>query len=360
MKSLIWLVIAVLAGAAPARAEPAGMDPVARYIEDYARQHDFHGVVAIARDGKRTYEKSFGWANLAFKVPSTVETRYKIASITKLFTSTLILRLRDRGKLDLDKTIRAYLPEYAGPAADKVTVHQLLDHTSGIENLDKVKSAAEAIRDGLPVYQAPWTTDQLLAKFCAGPLVHPPGSTFDYNNADYIILGKIIERGYGKPYEQVVKEQILEPLHMANTGMAHASEVIPLLADTYFMAENQKLRPDLPVYPENWYAAGGLYSSADDLLAFATALFGNKLISAAALARMIKPGLDDYGYGAWTYDATIAGKKYHLVKRPGQIMGAQGQLYHFMAPDLTVVILSNVGNTDLDEFVAQIGKRLVP
>ena len=355
MKWLIWLVALVSVGEAPARAEP-----VEEFVEAYAKQHEFHGVVAIGRGGKRTYAKGFGWANLAFKVPSTVEGKYKIASITKLFTSTLILQLRDRGKLGLDKTIKVYLPSYAGPAGDKVTVQELLDHTSGIDNMDKVKSAAEAIRDGLPAYQTPWTTDQLLAKFCSGPLVHAPGTKFDYNNADYVILGKIIEQVYGKPYEQVVKEQILDPLHMVDTGMAHADVVIPGLADTYFMTEDHRLMPDLPVYPEYWYAAGGMYSTAQDLLTFANALFSNKLISAASLALMIKPGLDDYGFGAWTYDATIGGKKYHIVKRPGQIMGAQGQFYHFMAPDLTIIILSNVGNTDLDELVAQIGKRSVP
>jgi len=133
----------------------------------------------------------------------------------------------DRGELDLQKPIKTYLPGYTGPAGGTVTLHQLLNHTSGIDNIDKVKSAAEALRNGLPVYQTPYTSDQLLAKFCTGPLVHPPGTAFDYNNADYII-----------------------------------------------------------------------------------------------------------------------------VKRPAQIMGAQGQLYHVMAPDITIVILSNVGNTDLDEFVA--------
>jgi D-alanyl-D-alanine carboxypeptidase len=76
-------------------------------------------------------------------------------------------------------------------------------------------------------------------------------------------------------------------------------------------------------------------------------------------SRTIKPGLDDYGDGVWSYDTKINGRTYHVVKRPGRIMGAQGELYHFMAPDLTVVILANTGTTDLDEFVAQIGKRTV-
>jgi D-alanyl-D-alanine carboxypeptidase len=348
--ALLWL------RSSPVEADPAAMES---YIAEYAKQHDFHGTIAVARQGKVAYARSFGLANLAFKVPSTVDTRYKVASITKLFTSTLILQLRDRGQLDLQKPIRTYLPGYAGPAGDKVTLHQLLNHTSGIDNMDKVKTAAEAISSGLPAYQTPFTSDQLLTKFCSGPLVHTPGSTFDYNNADYVILGKIIEQRYGKPYEQVLKEQILDPLHLSSTGLLYHRDIIASLADTYFLDESKQLESDLPMYPENWYAAGGMYSTVFDLLTFADALFGNKLISATSLAMLIKPGLDDYGYGTWTYDATIAGKKYRIVKRPGRIAGAQGQLYHVIAPDITIVILSNVGNTDLDEFVAQIGKRAV-
>jgi len=369
MKSVFWLLAAALAWIPPAlaTAEPAPRAAVTappaameEFIADYAKQHDFHGTIAVARHGKRTYARSFGLANLAFQVPNTVDTRYKIASITKLFTAVLILQLRDRGELDLQQPIKRYLPGYTGPAGDRVTVHQLLNHTSGIDNLDKVKSAAEGIRDGLPVYQAPWTTDQLVAKFCSGPLVHPPGSTFDYNNGEYLLLGKIIEQRTGKPYEQALQEQILDPLHLVGTGVLHSRDIIPALADTYFLDDDRRLMRDLPVYPENWYAAGAVYSTADDLLAFASALFSGKLVSAASLALLIKPGLDDYGYGVWTYDSTIAGKRYHIVKRPGQIMGARGQLYQIMAPELTIVILSNVGNTDLDDFVAQIGKRAVP
>jgi D-alanyl-D-alanine carboxypeptidase len=353
---LLLLAAALSLSSPSARAAPAKTE---RYIAEYTRQHDFHGAIAIARQGKVVYARSFGLANLAFKVPSTIETRYKIASITKLFTAALILQLRDRGELDLQKPIETYLPDYTGPAGGTVTLHQLLNHTSGIDNIDKVKSAAEALRNGLPVYQTPYTSDQLLAKFCTGPLVHPPGTAFDYNNADYIILGKIIEQRHGKPYDQILNEQILGPLHLTNTGLLHQRDVIANLADTYFLDDHKQLTPDLPVYPENWFAAGAMYSTVKDLASFATALFGNQLISAASLAMLIEPGLDDYGYGAWTYDTTIQDRKYHIVKRPGQIMGAQGQLYHVMVPDITIVILSNVGNTDLDEFVAQIARRAV-
>jgi CubicO group peptidase (beta-lactamase class C family) len=111
------------------------------------------------------------------------------------------------------------------------------------------------------------------------------------------------------------------------------------------------------VYPENWYAAGAMYSTVHDLQKFSNALFGGKLVSKESLALMITPGLDDYGYGVWSYERKIDGRPHRVVKRPGRIMGAQGQLYHLVDDGVTVVILSNIGNTDLDELVAAIAKK---
>lgn len=359
MKSWLYVCALVAGLSSAARAAPP-VEPVDVFIERYAKDHDFNGVVLVARGAKPTYMRAFGLANLAFQVANTVDTRFKIASITKAFTAALVLQLRDQGKLDLDKTIGAYLPGYTGPARDKATLHQLLDHTSGLDNFDKVKSADDAVKHGIPSYQLPHTVDELITSYCSGPLVHKPGSTFDYNNGEYILLGKIIEQVTGQPFEQVLQQRILAPLHMASSGLARQDQIIPNLAETYFKRDGKTLGPDLPAYPENWYAAGAMYSTAHDLLAFAQGLFGGKLVSAASLALMLKPGLDDYGYGVWTYDAKIRGATYHIIKRPGQIMGAQTQLYHFMSPDITVILLSNTGTTDLDEMVAEIGKRSVP
>jgi len=210
------------------------------------------------------------------------------------------------------------------------------------------------------VYQTPSTSDQLLARFCSGKLVAVPGKVFDYNNGDYIVLGKIIERLYGKTYEQILADRILRPLKLENTGMLHQGDILKGLADTYFFRDDLKsLVHDLPVYPENWYAAGGMYSTVDDLLTFSNALFGGSLLSKESIVLLTKAGLDDYGCGLWSYETTINGKKHRVVKRPGQIMGAQTQLYRLLDDDVTIIILSNTGTTDLDVFVAEIGKRAV-
>lgn len=338
----------------------AAMNPApASFIAQYAKQHDFNGTILIAERGRTTYQRSFGLANIAFAVPNTNATKFKVASITKAFTAVLILQLQEQRRIDLNQTIGTYLPDYAGEGRDRVTIHQLLNHTSGIDNMDKVTSMADALANGLPPYQAPYTSEQILAKFASGKLVHAPGTAFDYNNADYVILGKIIERVYGKPYDIVLKERILAPLGLVNTGMTQQHVIIKGLAESYFYRDDIKsLVPDFPVYPQNWFSAGALYSTAPDILRFSNGLFDGKLLRPDSLALMMKPGIDDYGYGVWSYEAKVAGNTRRIIKRPGQIMGTQTQLYRYVEDGVTIIILGNAGTANLDEFVTRIGKMM--
>lgn len=329
-------------------------------VTAFVREHNFNGSIAIEKNGKLTYAKSFGLADISHRVANTNQTKYKIASITKAFTSVLILQLHEEGKIDLHAPIKKYLPDYAGEATDKVTIHQLLNHTSGLPNFDTVKSIEAAIAGGLPAYQAPHSTDQLVTRFCSGALINVPGKVFDYNNADYILLGKIVERAYGKKFEVVLKERILQPLKMNSTGMLFQRDIVRNLASNYFFRDDIKaLVNDFPVYPENWYAAGAMYSTTQDVLIFANALFTQKLMKKETLVLMTSPGLDDYGYGVWSFETNIGGKKYKVVKRPGRIMGAQSQLYRLVDQGVTIVILSNASTGDLDELVSQIGKAVI-
>jgi D-alanyl-D-alanine carboxypeptidase len=339
-----------------------GQSPsINNFIDSFAKKNNFNGTILIQKKSGISYQKSFGLANYQFKIPNKIETKYKIASITKLFTSVLIMQLYENGKIDVNKTIKNYLPDYKGAGADKVTIHQLLNHTSGMVNIDTVKSMESALKNGLPVYQKPSTTEELLNNYCSDTLVNEPGKVFDYNNAEYIILGKIIENLYNKTYKQVVKENILQPLKMKNSGLLYQQNIIDGLADTYFYRDDiSKLVPDLPAYIENWYSAGSMYSTTNDLLKFSNALFGLKLLRQESLNKMFTSGLDEYGYGVWVYeDYEINNKKYKIIKRPGQIMGAQSMLFHILGNGSTIIILSNTGTTSLDDFAAELAKQLV-
>jgi len=329
-------------------------------IRGYDREHNFNGTILIQHKNKRIYQRSFGIADRAFNIPVNNDTKFKIASITKVFTAVLILQLYEQGKLDLHATIKAYLPGYTGEGAERVTIHNLLNHTSGIQNFDTIKSYEEAVKNGIEVYQLPHTTADLLTKYCSGKLVHEVGKVFDYNNADYIILGKIIEKITAKTYEETLKERILDPLGMTQSGMLYQQNVVRNLANTYWKTgETKPLINDLPVYIENWYSAGGMYSTTADLLKFSNALFGYKLLKPDTLRLMLKSGLDDYGYGLWAATVDIKGKPHRIAHRPGSIMGANTVLLRFLDDDLTIIILSNTNATNIDAFSFLIGRAII-
>jgi CubicO group peptidase (beta-lactamase class C family) len=325
------------------------------FIQSYAKEHQFNGTVLVQKDSTVLYNKSFGVADRRFNVPVNNETVYKVASITKAFTAVLILQMFDNNKLELSRTINNYLPDYKGEAGSKVTIHQLLNHTSGMRQIDTISSLDNAFKYGLGYLQKPITTEQLLHLFEKDSLVNKPGEKWEYNNYEYIVLGKIIEKLYNKTYEEVLKEKILNPLKMENTGLIEEKNIIKNLASTYFTRKEPNiLFNDIPVFIENWYAAGAMYSSPKDLLKFSNALFNLKLIKKESLNLMLTPGLEEYGYGVW-----IKGNESNKrMERYGRIMGANAVWMEFINEKITIIILSNTNLTDLGEFALGIHTKL--
>jgi CubicO group peptidase (beta-lactamase class C family) len=332
-------------------AQKKGMES---FIQSYTHEHQFNGSILVQKDSSVIYRQSFGLADRRLDVPITKESVYKVASITKAFTSVLILQLYDNGKLELNETINKYLPDFKGEAGSKVTIHQLLNHTSGMRQIDTISSLENAFKYGLGYLQKPLTSKQLFHSFEKDSLVNEPGKKWDYNNYEYIVLGKIIEKLYNKTYEEVLKEKILDPLRMANSGMIKDKHIIKNLSSTYFTEiNNKKLVNDIPVYMENWYAAGAMYSSPDDLLKFSNALFNLKLIKRETLDLMLTPGLEEYGYGVWIRGNGTDKR----MERYGRIMGANTVWMEFLNEKITIIILSNTDLTDLGEFALGIRKK---
>lgn len=353
----VFLLALGWAAAPPAAARPAAPEPE---VASYARTHAFSGTILIARRGKILYGRSFGEAERSFGIPVAGDTAFRVGSITKLFTAVLTLQLVEQGKLDLRKPVRAYLPDFPGEGAERITLHHLLNHTSGLAQMDAIPSYQHAFENGLELYQRPLSPKAMLERCCHGKPARPPGAGFDYNNADYLLLGLILERVSGEPYERLLARQILEPAGMRDTGMARWDAIPPRLARTYFFRDDHRaLISDMPVYWENWWAAGGAVSSAPDLLKFAEALYGGRLIGPRMLDLMLAPGLDDYGYGLWSYSFKRSGRIYRVAKRPGSIMGANAVLYRLLDEGTTIILLANTNRTDLDAFAQHIADKLV-
>lgn len=325
-------------------------------ITDYIKSHHFNGTILVQQNSKKIYHQSSGFANFQFNVPNTNNTKYKIASITKLFTAVLIMQLAEQGKIDLNQSIKSYLPDYKGEGAEKVKIFNLLTATSGIESNEK-----DVKGDEIPaMYAKPYNTNELLNIFCSGKLENEPGKVWNYNNADYVILGKIIEAVCHKSYEDVLKDKILEPLRMTNTGMFSMTKVIKDLANVYEVNDSTKtIENTPPIYTENYYAAGGLYSTADDLLKFANAFYQGHLVNRSSLESIIHPYLATYGFGIWVYDMKIGSQTIRVAERQGAIWGTKTRLLHILNKDITIILLTNAQTANIDELQEKIISELL-
>jgi D-alanyl-D-alanine carboxypeptidase len=329
-------------------------------ISAYAAAHDFSGTILVRRGGQDEFEQSYGLANRALAVPAKNDTLYRIASVTKLFTSVIVMQLVDEGRIDLDKPVSHYLPTYGRNGAGDIPIRNLLNHTSGLANIDTITSYQEAVTQGMPVYQLPHTPQQLLEQYASGPPVRAPGAAFDYNNADYIVLGEIVEAVTGKSFEATLAQRLIEPLGLHHTGMMAQPRILPGLADTYFRPDDASaFRNDLPVYWENWYAAAGMYSTVRDLAQFADALYGRRLMSQNALEQMLTPGLDGYGFGLWAWEIEVTGRRYRTAERFGSSMGANAVVFRVHDAGLTVIILANSNATDMRDFAVFIANQTI-
>ncbi|MEM7263312.1 MAG: serine hydrolase [Planctomycetota bacterium] len=267
-------------------------------IEERLRQHhelgQFSGAALIADAGKVIYRGAFGLANSDWGIPNEPDTKFRLASITKQFTAMLILRLVDAGKIELEAPIRRYLPDYPAEAGHRVTVHHLLNHTSGIPSYTNLPGFMT--RDSFHHYPA----NEFIAKFCSGPLEFDPGSQFRYNNSGYYLLGAIAASVTGSTYREAMREYVLEPLGLADTGYGNPSAVIEKRATGYDELLGRR-RVARWLDMTSAHSAGALYSTVDDLWKWAEAIRSQRLLAGFLKERMLTPGLGRYGYG-WSID----------------------------------------------------------
>ncbi|GAB2836464.1 serine hydrolase domain-containing protein [Ferruginibacter profundus] len=320
-------------------------------VNQYAATKNFSGSVLVAENGKISYKQYVGLADRQNNLPVTTRSKFKICSITKTFTAVLILQLMEEGKIGLNKTIATYFPGYTGEARDKVTIHHLLTYSSGIENIDQSSETMYALQ--MPV-------DTIIKKYCSGKLVTEPGKKMDYKNAEYIILGKIIEKITGKPYAVVLQERILQPLKMTNSGMLHNKDIVPGLTSTYLVDSTGSFYNDDPYWIENFYSSGAMYSTVEDLLKFDQALFNNKLLKQETVKLMTTsyPELWGVAYSFWVNEQKFGNIKTRVMDRRGSISGANTAWYHFINENKTIIVFSNSNAADVVELREKIASAL--
>jgi CubicO group peptidase (beta-lactamase class C family) len=306
-------------------------------LKQYYDYGEFNGSILVADKGKIIYEKGFGMANMEWAVPNQPDTKFRIGSITKQFTATLILELVEEGKIKLDGKLSDYLPYYRKDTGEKVTIHQLLNHTSGIPDYtNRREFPAEISRN-------PYSVVDFVKKFASDDLEFPPGSKYSYSNSGYSVLGAIIEKVTEKSYETVLSERIFKPLGMTNSGYDHHSTLIQKRASGYQKTSDGFVNaPYLDMSIP--YAAGSIYSTVEDLYKWNQALYGGNILSANSKKLMFTPGLGNYGYGIRIFDQPIGktDKNTKIIGHGGAISGFSSLVTQVVDWQQTVIILDNV------------------
>jgi CubicO group peptidase (beta-lactamase class C family) len=311
------------------------------YVKKLVAADAFSGTVLVAKNGKPIFTSAYGMANTAYRVPNKLETKFNLGSMNKMFTAVAICQLAEQGKLAFSDPIGKHLTDYPNKTvAEKVTIHHLLTHTSGIGDyfnekfMEASRDRFRAIKDYFPL-------------FVDKPLEFEPGARFRYSNAGFMVLGAIVERASGKDYFDYVREHIYKPAGMVNTDSYDLDRDTPNLAFGYTNEglregfEEGSRRNNLFMHVIKGGPAGGGYSTVEDLLRFDIALRQNKFFGASQREVLISGKVDAMGakYAYGFIDQSINGKR--IVGHGGGFPGINSQLDIYLDNGYTVAVMSN-------------------
>jgi D-alanyl-D-alanine carboxypeptidase len=310
-------------------------------LDRAAAADTFSGAVLVARNGAPVFKKAYGMANQEKRAANRTDTKFNLGSMNKMFTSVAIAQLAARGKLSFDDAIAKHLPDYPDKeVAAKVTIHQLLTHTSGLGNY-----MTEAWMQNRANVK---TVADLLPYFAGQPLKFAPGTSWQYSNAGFVVLGLIVEKLSGQSYYDYVRSHIFKPAGMLDTDSYESTRETANMAVGYTrMGADGRGRPENPrrpntgLLPFKGSPAGGGYSTLDDMLKFDRALRTHKLLD-AKFTELITTGKVDAPFGKYAYgfgDSRVNGKRY--VGHNGGAPGTAAQFESYTDTGYTLVVLAN-------------------
>ena len=244
----------------------------------------FSGNVLVAVNGIPIFQRSYGYANLEFRIKNTLKTKFRIGSITKPFTATAILLLEQQGRLNFDDKISKHLNNLPSHL-DEITIHQLVTHTSGLMHSWDMEGFADEMMLHL-------TEDQVWEKYTKASTITSPGEEFHYSGIGYFLLSAIIGSVSGKPYEDYVGSEVFEKIGMMHSGSDRPEQVISHRAQGYQSDKNATY-----MYMPILMGAGNLYSTVGDILKWDQSLYDNSLLNKASTERMFRIEKRNYSYG---------------------------------------------------------------
>ena len=332
----------------------------------------FSGAVLVAEKGKVIYKEAFGSANREWDIPNTTDTKFRLASVSKQFCSMLVMQLVQEGRLSLKDKITAHLPYYRKDTGDRITVHHLLSHQSGIKDY----TASFDYRS--TTSRLPFDPDEFIKLHCSGDLLHEPGTIYAYCNAGYSILGRIVEKVTFKTFEQNLQERIFEPVGMAHSGYDRHRYVLPKRASGYTRGSFGYENADYIDMDSSPGAAGAIYSTVEDMFRWDRALCTDQLLDEKHRDLMFTPNRDvpevkeaggrpqsNYGYGWQIYTRThpVTKKKVKVINHGGAIHGFRAMENRLPEEDSFVIVLCNQGDafgaSDVWNAVIQLSTELI-
>jgi serine beta-lactamase-like protein LACTB, mitochondrial len=331
-------------------------DPFAaqqQLLEEGVRNGQYVGVVAgMWRDGAIQWIGGAGHRNVEAQIPADSNTIHRIASIAKPMTAVAIMQLAERGQLDLDASVQAYVPGFPEKKKGVITVRDLLSHGSGIRNYKNE-------REGAPTEHYATLTDAM-AVFQDRRLLFEPGTSYSYATYNYVVLGVIIEAVSGQSYEDYMREHIWEPAGMTSTSVEQAGTAYENKAVLYSKGKDGAMEKAPQTDLSLKIPGGGLQSTVGDLLRFGEAILTDALISRASLEEMIRDtGLktegNPYALGWYIYGKADSPSG-RIIGHSGSQTGTSSQLGIFLDANLVVAGFSNTTDSwgDLVQLVFQL------
>ncbi len=319
------------------------------YLRSFHDLHRFNGAALVVDRGEVLFQGAFGFSELGADAPAQASTRFRIASLTKQFTAALILRLEEEGLLRIAAPVSEYIEEYPTPDGDRITLHHLLTHTSGLPSYTDIPGFMES---GATTPLAP---GEIIGLTWEEPLRFEPGTDFEYSNSGYVLLGWVAERVTGRTYDEALAEYVLDPLGLVDTGYDH--HVAPPAGHASgYTRELMDYEPARPLDPSLPFSAGMLYSTVGDLGRWTSALLGwdstaGPFRDPTSAERMLTPELDSYGYGVGISVRDLGREReVRVIQHSGGIFGFSSVIRAFPDHHRLIVLLDNT-SSDLGPIV---------
>ncbi|HKL88956.1 MAG TPA: serine hydrolase domain-containing protein, partial [Salinibacter sp.] len=332
----LLILTVLLTGSVFAQQTPVPTQRIDSLVTAYQDARLFNGAVLVGQGDSVVYARAVGDANMEWDVPNSADTRFHVGSVTKQFTAALILQLVAEDKVALDSTVATYLPDYPGPGADRITIHHLLTHRSGIPSFTGFEDYQSRIM------RLEWEPDSLVAEFAGRGLDFEPGSQWAYSNSGYFLLGVIAQEVTGQHYATALREKVLAPLDLDGTiGYAFSDQVIEREASGYEQTVWGYRRAE-PIESSVPLSAGMLYATPEGLHRWTRALHTGEVLPDSLYDAMTTAHAQNgYGYGLVNRTDTIAGHPVSLTQHGGGINGFSSALSYAEPDNYTIVVLDN-------------------